>query len=264
MRSGNTFPLPLSFMTQTLDTVLQRFSPVSLSQMEEARLMNRIDTKFVANVEVLPRLLELMNSDYFALEINNLRSMPYYSCYFDTETASMYYEHQRGKKTRQKIRLRRYESSHDLTFLEVKDKNNKGRTKKVRCEFAAESILDDYSEFIASNSTYSAADLAPQITNHFYRITLVKKDFTERVTIDTHLEFHNLVSSLNVEMPDITIIEWKRKKASEPSPLKSFLKELRIKESGFSKYCIGMAMTNKKISTNRIKNRLRWIRKLSS
>ena len=43
----------------------------------------------------------------------------------------MYLAHQNGRVIREKIRVRTYVSS-GLTFLEVKNKNNKGRTDKKR------------------------------------------------------------------------------------------------------------------------------------
>ena len=43
--------------------------------------------------------------------------------------------------------------------------------------------------------------------NHFYRITLVNKIMTERITIDTYLEFNNLKTDNKIELPEIGIIE---------------------------------------------------------
>ena len=50
---------------------------------------------------------------------------------FDTDDFAMYRIHQSGHTGRQKMRFRTYVSS-DLQFLEVKTKNNHGRTKKKR------------------------------------------------------------------------------------------------------------------------------------
>ena len=51
--------------------------------------------------------------------------------YFDTDDYEMYRMHHAGRTVREKIRVRTYLDSLD-TFLEVKNKNNHGRTKKKR------------------------------------------------------------------------------------------------------------------------------------
>ena len=196
--------------------------------------------------------------------IDGLCNMPYYTCYFDTDCSDMFYQHQRGKKTRQKIRKRIYEGSETLPFLEIKSKNNKGRTKKKRVNIEGDKNVEDYSDFIEEHSTYAADNLLPYIENHFHRITLVNHDMTERITIDTALEFHNLKTGLKVSLPELGIVEWKRDGHNTVSPLKALLLQLRIHESGFSKYCIGMAMTDPGLRQNRLKKRLREIHKILS
>lgn len=237
---------------------------VTLDEIAEAKLMNRIDTKYIANISCVQELLNLVNEDYKILQINERRILPYSTRYFDTFDLEMYNEHQRGRKTRQKIRIRKYEGDKELSFVEIKKKNNKGRTKKKRVELEEGKSLIDYHEFIREISNYDVEDLIPQIENHFYRITLVRKDMSERVTIDTQLEFHNLQTGLFASLPQIAIIEWKRKVLSEYSPMNFFLKKLRIKESGFSKYCIGMAKTSPTLKQNRFKIKIRNVDKLSA
>lgn len=243
--------------------VLTGFKTVSLEEMGKVKLMNRIDTKFIANVRDIARLLILARDKYMIQEIDGEYNLPYYTCYYDTEDANMYYQHQRGKKTRQKIRKRLYESGDIPPFLEVKSKNNKGRTKKKRVLMETGEELPEYSEFLDKHARYSLEDLRPVIENHFYRITLVNPDMTERVTIDTNLEFHNFITDERVALPDVGIIEWKRDGKAESTMLKDLLRELRIHEGGFSKYIVGMALTNQSLPHNRIKKKLRKIEKIS-
>ncbi|MCH5224460.1 MAG: polyphosphate polymerase domain-containing protein [Muribaculaceae bacterium] len=243
--------------------VIAEFDPISLEEMGKVKLMNRVDTKYVTHIDQIETLLKLASALYRIQEIDGERNMPYYTCYYDTQESDMYYQHQRGKKTRQKIRRRIYEGSHDLTFLEIKSKNNKGRTKKKRVSMEDDQGIEGYSEFIGEHSNYNIDDLAPKIENHFYRITLVNHDMTERLTIDTGLEFHNFETGVKVCLPNIGIIEWKRDGNNIKSPLKDLLFKLRIHEGGFSKYCIGMAVTNPALRQNRIKQRLRKIQKIN-
>lgn len=241
------------------DRIIEPFEPVSLEEMGKVKLMNRIDTKFVAPVDKICDLLKAAAAGYYIQEIDGQRIMPYYTRYFDTPEADMFYQHQRGKKTRQKIRIRDYEDSYDPPFLEIKNKDNKGHTRKKRVEMEFGPNHPSYAKFLNANSRYDAASLKAQIENHFFRITLVNKEMTERVTIDTDLEFHNLTTDRRAKLPDIGIIEWKRDGRVRGSLLDKILKDLRIHESGFSKYCIGMAITNPALKHNRLKKRLRGI-----
>lgn len=244
------------------DDILNAFPAISLEDMGKVRLMNRIDTKYVTTVDKIVELLHQASSEYFIQQIDGRKNMPYYTRYYDTADANMYYEHQRGKKTRQKIRVRQYEESDTPPFVEIKKKNNKGRTRKKRVSMTAGKTLDGYSEFIEDHSNYDTESLRPHIENHFYRITLVNKDMTERITIDSDLEFHNLVNDHREKLDGIGIIEWKRDGSNDKSRLDSMLKDLRIKQSGFSKYCIGMALTDSDLRQNRLKKKLRMIKRL--
>ena len=236
--------------------------PISLEEMSGVKLMNRIDTKFLTTVPVLEQLLSASTQDFLVQESHGLRNSPYYTIYYDTDDVRMYYDHQRGKKSRRKIRVREYVDTGVLPFLEIKDKNNKGRTKKKRVSMESGLLLGDYGDFIASHSEFKALELSEKIENRFNRITLVNKEKTERITIDTSLEFHNFVSNRELSLSGLVIIEWKRDGLSSKSRLKPLLRKLRIQESGFSKYIIGMAMTDSSLPQNRIKKRLRFIEKL--
>lgn len=230
--------------------------------MSGVKLMNRVDSKFLTTLPVLADLLVKASPDFFIQDSNGLRNMRYYTRYFDTDDTQMYVDHQWGKKSRRKIRIRQYLDSNLLPFLEIKDKNNKGRTKKNRVSMALGEEIDEYADFISKNSDFFVGQLSPKIENRFRRITLVNKEKSERITIDTSIEFHNFVSGLDVSLPELVIIEWKRDVRSCSSRLKPLLREFRIPESGFSKYCVGMAMTDFNLRRNRVKKRLRKIDKI--
>ena len=114
-----------------MKSILQNFQPISLDEMSGVKLLNRTDTKFVTSLNQLRKLLSMAEHDYRVQEINGQRIAHYYSTYFDTPTNDMYMRHQNGHQNRQKLRIRSYVDSH-LNFLEVKTKNNHGRTKKKR------------------------------------------------------------------------------------------------------------------------------------
>ena len=242
--------------------ILRLFDTISLDEMGKVRLMNRIDTKFVTTPDLLEDLLRMAASDYLVQQIDGEVDMPYFTRYYDTADTDMFYQHQRGKKSRQKIRVRKYEQSDTPPFIEIKSKNNKGRSKKKRVEMNRGDSPENYSDFLERHALYEAEQLNPRLENHFYRITLVDKARTERVTIDTNLEFHNLVTGRKAALPQIVIIEWKRDGRLCKSGLNDILRRLRIHPTGFSKYCIGMAITDSDLKQNRLKKKIRRIERI--
>ncbi len=249
-------------MADEISTALDGFSPITLDKMGKVRLMNRVDTKYVTTQSFLIRFLDMAaaTGQYFVVENDGGRNLPYSTRYFDTEDCSMYCRHETGRAVRQKVRLRRYDTS-DTTFLEIKNKNNKGRTKKKRTPFDQGEDLKIYSDFFHKYCKYEPETLIPQVENHFHRITLVSNTMTERLTIDTGLSFHNVATGLDADLDGIVIIELKRD-GNQHSPTAQILQSLHIHASGFSKYCIGMALTNSNLRNNRLKPRLRMVQRM--
>ncbi len=242
-----------------MDNILCTYDSISLDEMGKVRLMNRIDTKYITTLPVLELLLQMAKEDYVVQSIDNEFSLPYYTLYYDTSDANMYMEHLRGRKRRYKIRIRRYEIS-NITFLEVKKKNNKGRTKKKRITYNPNEH-QNLREFIEENSPYSESELSKRIENRFSRVTLVNRNLTERLTIDTQLKFHNFVTNNTCAIEDLVIIELKRD-GNTHSPILEKLRQLHIHPAKFSKYCMGMALTDAALKRNRFKPRLHNLDKL--
>lgn len=244
-----------------MNDILTTFSSISLEQMSGVKLMNRTDTKFVTNTERLRKLLEMAREDYYVQEIDGERNLEYDTTYFDTTRFDMYNQHQWGHTNRQKIRFRTYCIS-GLQFMEVKTKNNHGRTKKKRIEVADMDVQDEEKRlFLAKHLRYGVDTLQPALNNHFSRITLVNKGKTERLTIDSALSFNNLVSGKHLDMGPLVVIELKRD-GQVFSPVLEMLRQLRIHPHGFSKYSMGSAMTNPELQVNRFKRKLIEVDKL--
>lgn len=245
-----------------MTNLIRSFAPISLEQMSGVKLMNRTDTKFVTTAERLRLLLEMARQDYYVQEIDGVRNLEYDTTYFDTVGFDMYNQHQWNHTNRQKIRFRTYCIS-GLQFMEVKTKNNHGRTKKKRIEVTDMDVHQQAkSDFLAKNLHYGVDTLQPALNNHFERITLVNRAKTERLTIDSRLRFHNLVSDEQKDMGDLVIIELKRD-GLVYSPVLEMLRQLHIHPHGFSKYCMGSALTNPRLSVNRFKEKLHYVEKIT-
>ena len=239
-----------------MEELLQQMKPITLAEMSSVKLMNRTDTKFVTTMPQLLRLLNKAKDDYYVQDINGERNMLYDTTYFDTLDFSMYKEHQHGHAGRQKLRFRTYVSS-NLQFMEIKTKNNHGRTKKKRIEVTDMDLGDEQKrQFIGQRLHYDVDTLQPHMHNYFHRVTLVNHAKTERLTIDTQLEFNNLLTGVHKEMGKLVIVELKRD-GQVFSPVLEMLRQLHIHPHGFSKYCMGAAMTNASLPVNRFKKKLR-------
>jgi len=244
--------------------LIDGFEPISLEQMKDIRLMNRVDTKYVTNTGALARILALAQSKYYMQQTDAIRSSHYTTDYYDTDDLNMYTIHHDGRSTREKIRVRSY-ADFDLSFFEIKKKNNKKKTSKKRIP-----VHDGYSvcgpeisDFMERHSRYSPQSISPSLSNDFYRLTLVNHDKTERVTIDYDLKFTNPRTSLSRSLTDIVIVEVKRD-GNTFSPIRDILRQCRVMPVSISKYCIGQAVTNPAIKRNRFKAKLKMMDKLTN
>lgn len=253
-------------MNNGIDEKALMLPPITLEEMSGIKLMNRTDTKFVATIGQLHMFLLAVQGKYYIQEINGKRIASYHTTYFDTEDYQMYCMHHCGRTVREKIRVRTYMDSDD-TFFEIKNKNNHGRTKKKRIPVTALATLHDHYDqvipFMEKHAWYRIEEISPVIENWFNRITLVNFGKTERLTIDFNLQFHHIKSDMRDRLQKVAIIELKRD-GNVPSPALDIIRELRIRRSGFSKYCIGCALTNSNLKRNNFKERLTMIRKMET
>lgn len=249
---------------QNIQHWLAQLQPISLDEMSGIKLMNRTDTKFVTSKQKLAEMLEMAQGQYYAQQINGSRIANYRTLYWDTPAHRFFLEHHNGRAPRQKIRVRTYLDS-GLTFLEVKTKNNHGRTKKKRITVPSQErqavVEAGGSDFTRQLTGVTFEDILPTVQNRFQRITLVNFGKTERLTIDFNVSFHNFETDRDAETGELVIVELKRD-GNVYSPILDILRRVRIKPSGFSKYCIGSVLTNDALKSNLFKPKLVWINKL--
>jgi len=244
-----------------LKNIVSKIRPISLSEMDSVKLLNRTDTKYLFESAKLPNILNEIASDYAILHIDNNPFQDYKTIYFDTKDCDMFYAHQKGKCNRYKIRHRTYLSSND-EFLEIKFKNNKGRTFKKRIAFPLENGLSQADDFLLKNSPFIGAQLIERTLVKYTRLTLVDLVRGERATVDVNLSITDCDTNESVDFSHICIIELKRDKSSSSSPMQEALKKFRVFSKSMSKYSIGTAAINPDIKINRFKKKLRFLEKL--
>ena len=229
--------------------------------MDRVKLMNRIDTKFVLDVDQLPAVLKNSIKQYRILDIDGRRLFLYETLYLDTIDNQMYLDHHNGKLNRYKIRFRNYVDSKKI-FLEIKFKTNTGRTIKKRIRRKEIDKLDSGKAkmYVEENSPYLYETLEPKMWSKFRRITLVHKSVDERITVDLNLCYYT--HSEEKDMSFLSIAEVKRDRSGEPSDFISILQSRQIFPTSFSKYCFGRNLLNKDLKNNRFKTRLLTLNKL--
>ncbi len=232
---------------------------IKLNEMDQVKLMNRVDTKFWFHKDQLPEIFEKVKEDYLILQINEKSELLYSTVYFDTSKDSMYTAHHNGKLNRYKVRLRTYVES-GINFLEIKKKNNKGRTIKNRISSTINLLFEESEkDFVNLNCPYECDELSPTLQNVFHRITLVNKNLNERCTIDLNLKFET--ETENIALDNLVIVEIKSDGLPSNSPLIKSLQKAGIKKSGFSKYCVGRVLTDPLLKSNAFKPRIRKMEK---
>jgi len=247
-----------------VDSVLSTFASHGLSDLNNSSLMNRVDSKFVVNREHLALILERCRDHYSVLEIDDLRTFKYHSCYYDTDQLDFFQRHQRGKLNRIKLRHRRYVDT-DSSFFELKFKNNKGRTLKSRistCNDPLEALTQAQS-FLSDKRVSEASDLRVVQSGEYKRISLANEEIGERLTIDCDLSFLNMKTWQSKSLNNIVIFELKQHRHNRRSPFYQLMREMSIRPQSFSKYCMGMTLTSEEdLRANRFKKNLLTLNKI--
>ncbi|MCX6200357.1 MAG: polyphosphate polymerase domain-containing protein [Bacteroidetes bacterium] len=223
-----------------IEDVLSTFSPITLKGLDEVRMLNRIDTKYVFHIEQFAEILKEIKEDYYALEIDGGRMFRYESLYFDTDDYQLYKFHHNGKLNRLKVRYRRYSDS-GLVFFEVKYKVKGNRTDKKRLKQEDLKLtLTDEELKLVTHHQLDETQLKKKMWIYFNRITLASKKMNERLTLDLHVTFDNFKNKK--EFPELVIAEVKTEKSATGSPIIKIFNQRNFEEVGFSKYSTAVAM----------------------
>ncbi|HOO99108.1 MAG TPA: polyphosphate polymerase domain-containing protein [Bacteroidales bacterium] len=244
------------------DIILLSYKPVSLEEIDNLTLMNRIDTKFAFSVTRLPLLLEQLMPYYSILEIDGRRTFIYKTRYFDTADMMFYNQHVTGKLARYKVRFRTYEST-GTTYLEVKKRTNRNRTIKFRILRQDDShALDENAKtFISRYVPSSSLFLEQNIHNVFSRMTLAGKTTKERITIDIGMSYESVEGETSY-LPYLAIAEVKSDRYQSSSPFILAARKSGIKPTGFSKYCMGNVILREVPKKNILKQKILLLNKI--
>ncbi len=218
---------------------IDHFEPIDLKTIERVELLNRIDSKFIFPYQDLNDVLSELASHYFILTIEGKRIHAYRNLYYDTVDFQLYRMHHNGKLNRLKVRMRQYVDS-GLTYFEAKYKVKANRTDKARMKLSGwDETLSAEKKGCIDFAGVNPDSLQPIISIDFQRITLARKDFGERATLDINLRFHHAEG--DISLPNLVIAEVKQSKQSAISPMLDSFRKRHYEESGFSKYAMAVA-----------------------
>lgn len=224
-------------------------------------LKDRLDHKYFFPDTLVERIFETCQRDYHLLQIGGHTQFTYHTWYFDTRKLDSYFDHHRGKCRRYKLRFRHYLES-GVNYLELKIKNNKGRTHKERKQVVGDPVsfrLEAHQEYLMDTFGLSAADFVPSLRVTYKRSTLLHESHQEKVTVDWDLEFEH--ENKKVTVPGVAVAEVKTPRATRPQ-FDEVMRSLRIREGGLSKYILGSIALKPGLKYNSFKPEYRRILRL--
>jgi hypothetical protein len=247
-----------------INNILKSAEPIKLAEMDSVALLNRVDRKYILHLSQLPAILERLIKDYYVLEIGPNRTFTYRTIYFDTPNYQFFKDHHNGLTNRIKVRCREYVETNN-SFFEIKRKYQGTRTDKFRKPVQNINMAigkDEFAEIHARYKKHQLCNLNVTLENLFYRLTLVSKNFTERVTIDFDVSFRN--ASREALLTDIAIVEVKQGKTSDMSPVVQLFKKQRIFPGSISKYSYGLLLISDNIKYNAFKPLMSKVAKIQN
>ena len=222
-------------------STLRPFTRARADLIESRELLRRADTKFVMPEAAAATIVSALATRYAVLAAGDTLVASYHTLYFDTTDVALFDAHRRGRRIRQKVRVRHYRDRR-VTFLEVKTRAGAGETAKVRCPRAyGESLLTADDLAFVGRHVHVGAPLVPQVWVDFSRVTLLGLDAHERVTVDFGLKLTGRQRAARI--PSLAIVEVKQPRLDRRTPAMAGLRTAGRREAWASKYCIGIALT---------------------
>ena len=238
----------------------EMFKRISLEETnKKASLLDRVESKYLLSGAQYGRLLRELADSYSVLEVCGTAVSSYETSYYDDDRFTLYYQHHNGRSDRYKLRLRHYLSSGEH-YLEVKHKTNRGATLKSRIN--VDGVGDrEVGRFLTEKFPYEASRFRPVLKTVYTRMTLVSDEGSERITFDTDLRFMGAGGCY--DCGDLVIAESKHERLAN-TPAQKKMKELSVRKASFSKYCVGAALLNRGLKSNRFKPKLLYLSRTSA
>jgi len=244
-----------------LASLVSEFEPISLSEIQDAALLNRVDTKYIIGMDQLCTILPELVGNYRALNINNTYLHNYRTLYFDTSAFTFYTQHHNRLGSRYKVRVRKYMDT-DTAFFEIKHRTNQSRTIKSRMPIPdlVTQLGDPLIAFAHEHAACDADRLEPKLWNEYVRMTLVSKNRPERVTLDMNLRYYWKTDL--AALSGIVIIEVKQQQHTQSAEIIQQMRRLSARPQSYSKYAAGVYSLYDGVKVNNFKPQIRIVNKI--
>ena len=238
-----------------IDAAFATFDLTPALDTERFALQQRLTMKFLFPASILPDIAEDLADAYTLLPAGERRSATYRTLHFDTPDFALFHAHRRGRRRREKVRIRHYDDR-NLSFFEVKQRIHALKTIKQRRQhgFGDNRLQAEDFELIR-RYTRIHGRLYPQVWTLFQRLTLVSREDQERVTFDFDLRFSDV--HREVAVPHVAIAEVKQPQLSRRSPIMAALHRRGVRRGRFSKYCAAVVALHPDLRHNRLRPELR-------
>ena len=230
----------------------QRFASITLEEMDTfAALQTRVDRKYIVTSQLCNELFGTININGQVLTVNEKRSTGYQSVYFDTPEFDLYKDAAYKRRPRFKARTRFYQAT-GKAMIEVKTKDGRGKTVKIRTPYHAEHLyeLTESGRAFIDESVQvpgSSEHLRPTLTSRYQRTTIVDRDTSTRMTCDEYLICSDWEDQ-SVAFPHCIL---ETKSSSQPSPFDKWLWEHEYRPQRISKYCTMLAVLHPALPANK-------------
>ncbi|KAF0675311.1 polyphosphate polymerase domain-containing protein [Profundibacterium mesophilum] len=233
-------------MDHRIAATLSTFGTISLDGLNaKAAMLERLDNKYIVPADRLLPAFERFREHFDLLEIEGKRAFAYDTDYFDDADASLYFDHHQNRRKRCKVRIRSYVDA-GFSYLEVKLKDGRGGTVKKRQRLPRPELGLGAEERAFIEKCHSdmygeplGRDLLSVIRMNYERITLVAREGSERMTIDTRMAFR-AATAVGASRDDMFILETKSARGNGIADKILRAEHLQPTKS-VSKYCVGMA-----------------------
>ena len=241
--------------------VLSAFEVAPPALVQARALQHRVDRKHLLAAGDVGPLLHRLRSGYMRLHTGPDMWTRYENTYFDSPERELYHAHRRGRRPRHKVRIRHH-VDRQLSFLEIKRKENSGRTMKLRLPlpYGQNELGSRERQFIEAHAPLEAARLVPSVSISFLRLTLVGGAVNERLTLDHELVFS--AGPRTERVLRLVIAEVKQSRHADHQGAIPALRAQHAREEALSKYCLGTILLTP-VRANVFKPALRAVERLS-
>ena len=238
--------------------LLGAMRPATCELLAARALLRRTDTKFIFARHQLEFVLRAMRNHFDLVRSGDALVATYQTLYFDTGNLQFFHDHRRGRRSRQKVRIRNY-VERGVGCLEIKTKDKYNVTSKVRRPhvFADFQLSDDDDHFVRGE--VGGLSVEPSMDVHFPRLTLVCRDVNERITFDLGLSFR--WKDARIDLPDVVVGEIKQEQFRARSPGLLALRARHIRPNRLSKYCVAMSLLRDGLPVHRFRESIRELRR---